>query len=155
MFEFIVTILLEVLGGLVEVSLSSIVEAFYTRQQREALFAERRMEMTISAQKREQIIHLWSIGKKIEAIKLYREVTGVGLREAKAAVDKIVIGAKEVPSELQTRLIDPNELRRLLRERKKIQAIKYYRETTGVGLREAKEAVEWVEEQMRQEMGSS
>jgi large subunit ribosomal protein L7/L12 len=34
------------------------------------------------------------------------------------------------------------EVRRLMAERKKIEAIKLYRETTGVGLKEAKEAVE-------------
>ncbi|WP_425825642.1 ribosomal protein L7/L12 [Streptomyces fractus] len=31
-------------------------------------------------------------GKKIEAIKVYREVTGVGLREAKDAVERIESG---------------------------------------------------------------
>ena len=30
-------------------------------------------------------------GKKIEAIKIYREVTGAGLQEAKAAVDRIAL----------------------------------------------------------------
>lgn len=31
-------------------------------------------------------------GNKIEAIKAYREITGVGLAEAKDAVDSIVVG---------------------------------------------------------------
>jgi ribosomal protein L7/L12 len=29
-------------------------------------------------------------GNKIEAIKLYREMTGVGLAEAKAVIDKVI-----------------------------------------------------------------
>lgn len=37
----------------------------------------------------EAIVELVIAGKKIEAIKLYREVHGVGLKEAKDAVDKI------------------------------------------------------------------
>ena len=35
-----------------------------------------------------------------------------------------------------------DEVRRLMGERRKIEAIKLYRETTGVGLKAAKEAVE-------------
>jgi ribosomal protein L7/L12 len=35
----------------------------------------------------EEVGRLIDAGKKIQAIKLYRELTGTGLREAKAAVD--------------------------------------------------------------------
>jgi len=37
------------------------------------------------------------------------------------------------------------EVHRLMGERRKIEAIKLYRETTGVGLKEAKEAVEAID----------
>ncbi|MBI3829144.1 MAG: ribosomal protein L7/L12 [Planctomycetes bacterium] len=79
----------------------------------------------------------------MEAIKLVREVTGCGLAEAKTAVDKLeqevvrpgqqpALGGKEAE----------DEIRRLLREDRKIEAIKVYREATGCGLKEAKDAVE-------------
>ena len=41
----------------------------------------------LSAADRERIMVLLKAGKKIHAIKLYREVTGAGLREAKDAVE--------------------------------------------------------------------
>lgn len=37
----------------------------------------------------EEIQDLVRAGRKIEAIKLYREKTGVGLAEAKAAIDRV------------------------------------------------------------------
>jgi ribosomal protein L7/L12 len=92
--------------------------------------------------------------QKLQAIKYYRETTGVGLKEAKEAVDRIATRLKvpianETTSKQST--LDPDELQRLIRAKQKIQAIKYYRETTGVGLKEAKEAVDWLEAQIHQE----
>ena len=92
-------------------------------------------------------------GKKIEAIKYYREMTGVGLREAKAAVEQLEVAVEEKHYPEGARLIDPEVLQRLLQAGRKIEAIKYYRTTTGVDLREAKAAVEWVEASMRQGAG--
>jgi ribosomal protein L7/L12 len=73
----------------------------------------------------------------ITAIKHYREATGAGLADAKAAVEALIAGAPaggESPNE--------NEILALVRERGKIAAIKRHRELTGSGLKEAKEAVE-------------
>jgi ribosomal protein L7/L12 len=36
-----------------------------------------------------EIIRLISMGRKIEAIKMYRDMAGVGLKEAKDAIDKL------------------------------------------------------------------
>lgn len=38
----------------------------------------------------EQVAALLRAGKKINAIKMYREITGVGLKEAKASVERMV-----------------------------------------------------------------
>ncbi|MGW1500548.1 ribosomal protein L7/L12 [Streptomyces mirabilis] len=38
----------------------------------------------------EQVVALVRDGRKIQAIKVYREVTGAGLKEAKDAVDRLV-----------------------------------------------------------------
>jgi ribosomal protein L7/L12 len=90
--------------------------------------------------------------RKIEAIKALREETGMGLAEAKEAVESGRCGpgleekvdlllrhfGVEVPADTQWQLLarDPSQ---------KIAAIKAYREETGAGLAEAKDAVEeWV-----------
>jgi ribosomal protein L7/L12 len=78
-------------------------------------------------------------GRKIEAIKLYREVTGAGLKEAKEAVEALDRRGG-LPS-VDDPEFEPGLLS-LLRQGLKIDAIKLYRERTGAGLKEAKEAVE-------------
>jgi ribosomal protein L7/L12 len=82
-------------------------------------------------------------GQKIEAIKRFRAQTGVGLAEAKAAVEAIERGEKPPPA---AGAVPPNDvdadLWHLLKKGEKIQAIKLYRERTGAGLADAKAAVE-------------
>jgi len=94
-------------------------------------------------------------GNKINAIKLYRQRTGVGLKEAKDAIDRMALELKtaqpQESNQPEREQIDPNELQRLIYAGQKINAIKYYRKVTGVGLKEAKEAVDWLEAQMRQD----
>jgi ribosomal protein L7/L12 len=82
-------------------------------------------------------------GQKIEAIKRYRAQTGVGLAEAKAAVEAIERGEKPgvgndapAPADVDADLCD------LLKKGEKIEAIKLYRAQTGASLAEAKAAVE-------------
>ena len=85
---------------------------------------------------------LLKAGRKIEAIKLYRERTGAGLKEAKEAVEAIDEGRGRVK-----RGPDPSpDILSLLREGQKIEAIKLYREQTGAGLKEAENAVESIGE---------
>lgn len=89
-----------------------------------------------------QIADLVSRGRMIDAIKLYREATGVGLKEAKEAVER---GAPP-PARPQPAAAPSgpwlDEVRALVAKDQLIQAIKRYREATGVGLKEAKDAVE-------------
>ncbi len=82
-------------------------------------------------------------GQKIEAIKRYRELVGVGLKEAKDAVEAMERG-EAVP--VATSVSAPTaSVHDLLREGRKIEAIKLYREQSGLGLKEAKDAVEAME----------
>ena len=94
----------------------------------------------------DEIEYMLTAGNKINAIKIYRQRTGVGLKEAKDAIDRMALELKTARSERSNQtdhgLVDPDELQRLIRAGKKIQAIKYYRETTGVDLKEAKDAVD-------------
>jgi ribosomal protein L7/L12 len=91
-----------------------------------------------------QVRYLLAEGRKIEAIKLYREQTGMGLKGAKDAVEAIQRG---VPTSQPEGVDEPfqSELVSLLGQGKKVQAIKLYRERTGAGLKEAKDAVEAVQ----------
>ena len=86
----------------------------------------------------------------IQAIKVYREITGQGLAESKSAVEAIVAG-KIAPSSgtpVAPLPAGPSEaeimqrIHEALREGNKITAIKLYRDLTGAGLAEAKAAVE-------------
>jgi ribosomal protein L7/L12 len=92
-------------------------------------------------------------GQKIEAIKLYRELFSVGLKEAKDAVDKLEAGEPVVLTSVSVTSSSASadqaarmaEMMQLLQAGKKIEAIKLYRQMFDVGLKEAKDAVEAME----------
>jgi ribosomal protein L7/L12 len=89
-------------------------------------------------------------GRKIEAIKLYRDATGAGLAEAKEAVELIEAG-KPPKADSNASLGDDLALLAvsdLVAEGRKIEAIKRYREVTGLGLKEAKDAVDAFERRL-------
>lgn len=98
---------------------------------------------------------------KVMAIKYYREATGVGLAEAKDAVEKIfeqyeryggaafdmrdeatVTGSQSSAQNYTAKTEIENYIRRNYNENSLIQAIKYYREATGASLASAKPEVE-------------
>lgn len=92
----------------------------------------------------EQVLAEVAAGKKIQAIKTYREATGVGLKEAKDAVEALEAGTPlpaQPATASATRRTD-EDVRALLAQNRLIDAIKLYREIHGVGLKEAKDAVE-------------
>ena len=78
--------------------------------------------------------------QKIAAIKLYRETTGAGLKEAKDAVEALESGQPRPAAEVADGL--EHDVLVLLRAGQKIAAIKLYRDKTGAGLAESKKAVE-------------
>ena len=87
-------------------------------------------------------------GRKIEAIKLFRDATGVGLKEAKDAVEQMeaegsttqAAGGGAAPGHDPLPNADRQRVVAALRAGQKIEAIRIYREATGVGLKEAKDA---------------
>lgn len=94
------------------------------------------------AEEEQELRALCAAGKKIEAIRRYREIHNVGLREAKEAVEAIV-ASPEAPAAGRLESGDPAaEIDALLQSGQKIQAIKRYRELHNVGLKEAKEAID-------------
>ncbi|MBV9469115.1 MAG: ribosomal protein L7/L12 [Abitibacteriaceae bacterium] len=90
-------------------------------------------------------------GQKIQAIKLYREQTGVGLKEAKDAIDAMAAGAFSAPPVARSSQFMPSPsstLENLIKSGRKIEAIKLYRQQTGAGLKESKDHVEAIERQL-------
>jgi len=112
--------------------------------------------LTGKALKIAEIQRLIQQNQKIYAIKLFRETFGVGLKEAKDAVDAMEEGrsldlsgmqilTSSTPVNLPSNAENIAEIQNLLRGGSKIEAIKRFREITGVGLKEAKDAVEAIE----------
>jgi len=92
---------------------------------------------------------------KLLAIKLYREYTGLGLAEAKAAVEALEqTGSLPASTNtISTNGLDANllaQVQQALFQGQKIEAIKLYREATNQGLKESKDAVEKMEAELRQ-----
>lgn len=100
---------------------------------------------------RDEIYRLIGEKKKIHAIKLFRERTGAGLKEARDVVESVERG-NPLPSpgvDVDSTGLDTGawediipKLRALKSEGKPIAAIKLLRARTGFSLREAKEAVD-------------
>lgn len=100
---------------------------------------------TLDLDTRDRIERLVADHKKIHAIKLLRERTGLGLAAAKAAVDAVECG-DWVPTTGNPPPTDWQDLEPVLRSLKAdgqpIKAIKILRDRTGMGLREAKDTVD-------------
>ncbi|MCE9603412.1 MAG: ribosomal protein L7/L12 [Planctomycetia bacterium] len=91
----------------------------------------------------DELLAILQAGRKIEAIALFRERTGLGLRESKAAVEALEAG-RPLPNSEAAAGVDEGKVVALLRENQFISAIKEYRTATGLGLKEAKDAVEGI-----------
>jgi ribosomal protein L7/L12 len=99
-------------------------------------------------QKIHELIHAKQV---IQAIRLYREATGVGLAEAKQAIEEMAQMELTKPPSGVRNYDDPileSKIKSLLAKGKKIDAVKIYREEYGIGLMEAREAVERIEASM-------
>lgn len=122
------------------------------------LAAERPSTVSISREAMSQVFSYLRAGNKIEAIKLYREQTGLGLKEAKDAVDgleKAVNAGLPIDSMLTapapTNPAQGNWMQEVMdeiRAGRKINAIKIYRENSGLGLKESKDAVDALEKNL-------
>ena len=99
-------------------------------------------------QKIHQLLHDKQL---LQAIKVYREATGSSLAEAKQAVEEMAfVEVTKAPSGMRSfdNPVLESKIRSLLAKGKKIDAIKIYREEYGIGLNEAKNAVERIEATM-------
>jgi ribosomal protein L7/L12 len=98
----------------------------------------------------QEILALLQRGRKIEAIKAFRIATNVGLKEAKEAVEAIERGESphyQPPPPIPTANWRP-QIDEMLRQNRKIEAIKVYRQATNSGLKDAKDAVDAIEKEL-------
>lgn len=90
-------------------------------------------------------------GRKLEAIRLFRQLTGQGLAEAKAAVDQL--GGRSAPTMrkqgILLREVADSDIELQIRSGHLLNAIALYREKNGVGLQEARTAVERWRDRLR------
>lgn len=115
----------------------------------------------------EEIMQLVKEGKKIEAIKLAREKLNVELQDAKNLVDALDNGGEtnfsvnsnvsvEVNSSTSTSgNLSDDEIEKLLSETSKLNTIKIVKETNDIGLKEAKEYVDRIEEKRHRDQPNS
>ncbi len=100
----------------------------------------------------DEVRRLAQNGNLVEAIRRYRELYDVGLKEAKNAVEALAAGkvvevhrvfSGPLTADETSRVLD--EVKELLKSGNKIAAIKRYREVNDVSLTQAKDAVDQVE----------
>jgi len=102
----------------------------------------------------QQINEMIEANNMIAAIKLYREMTGAGLAEAKQVIETMARGEVVKPFSEMQQFDEPimeGKIRSLLARSQKIEAIKIYREEHGVSLKEAKDYVDQIDYSMRRE----
>lgn len=97
----------------------------------------------------EMIRQVLDSGNWIQAIKVYREKTGVGLAEAKEAVESLAAGGEVAgnSSTSQVPVDDPeliDEMKELIGQGNPLLAVKLFRERTGCGLKESKGIVDQI-----------
>ena len=81
-------------------------------------------------------------GDSIDAIMLLRDATGLGLKEAKDAIDAHLRGRPVLVSSIASETSLPPAVVAALVRGNKLEAIRLLREHAGLGLKEAKDAVE-------------
>lgn len=107
-----------------------------------------------NSSQRQQIMELIGRGRKIDAIKLYRQWTNAGLKEAKDAVEAMERGeAVQIPVSVPAFSASAEgsldeQIRALLAKRQKLEAVKAYPLAANSSLKEAKDYVEAVEAQV-------
>lgn len=111
--------------------------------------------MSLTSAQKDELLGLLHAGHKIDAVKRYREITGVGLQEALYAVTRLAEvhasggGTRTEGAHSAAHGLDPKRLKAAeaaamdaLRAGNVIEAAKRYRQHTNLGLKEAKEAVD-------------
>ncbi len=121
----------------------------------------------LSQENSNSISELILAGQKIEAIKAYKEITGMGLRESKEFIDDLEAQLRRDYPDFPQNLAsspkshrpsmgnipeeDAKKMTDFIFAGQKIAAIKMYKEATGLGLKESKDVIDALEKQLREE----
>lgn len=121
----------------------------------------------LSQENSNSISELILAGQKIEAIKAYKEITGMGLRESKEFIDDLEAQLRRDYPDFPQNLAsaprphrpsmgnipeeDAKKMTDFIFAGQKIAAIKMYKEGTGLGLKESKDVIDALEKQLREE----
>ena len=81
-------------------------------------------------------------GNKLEAVKLLRDATGLGLQEAKDTVESAQAGTDDFKPASDNLPTMSAQVNAAIQQGKKLEAIRLFREENGVDLKEAKDAIE-------------
>lgn len=81
-------------------------------------------------------------GNKIEAIKLLREATGLGLKQSKDAIERHDRPDKSDPAAAASRVPIPPAVIEALQRGKKVEAVRLLRATSGLDLKGAKDRID-------------
>nr|WP_132394806.1 ribosomal protein L7/L12 [uncultured Pedobacter sp.] len=95
--------------------------------------------INVSPEAKQQALLFLSKNQKIAAVKVVKDHSGCGLKEAKDYVDALEEGVQHPinnPADLDTELLV------ILSQGNKLNAIKHYKDATGAGLAESKDYVE-------------
>lgn len=90
----------------------------------------------------DDVVEALQLGDTIEAIKRVRAATGLGLKEAKDMIDNHAAGIPVTLVSLNDNHPLSDAVMRAVGNGNKIEAIKLLREQTGLGLKEAKDAID-------------
>lgn len=108
------------------------------------------MATPISKDDRDNIGAAIAAGNKIEAIKLYRAASGAGLADAKKFVEALEAGRPiDAPAGESVSNDDIDQIQAALFAGEKIGAIRLYRAATGEGLKESKDFIDALEDELR------
>ncbi|MFC1743037.1 ribosomal protein L7/L12 [Candidatus Riflebacteria bacterium] len=112
------------------------------------------MSEQLDSEKKKEIVTLLAEEKKIQAIKVYREATGLDLKEAKDYIDarQAELQQQPVKGTGHPTGLDSEKRNEIMSEifaGRKVAAIKIYRDVTGQGLKEAKEFVDGLQAELQ------
>ncbi len=106
-----------------------------------------------------EVVQLLRDKQRVPAIQLYHAKVGGTLGEAAEAIDAIEAGLKDAsaplpPPSASAQSPQMGEIHDLLRQGNRIEAVKRYRQQTGVGLKEALTVIEGIERQAGRAAGA-
>jgi len=121
----------------------------------------------LSQEEIERLGEMIFAGQKIEAIKVYKEMTGLSLLESKQFIDVLENELRDANSTFSQNPYstakprrpslgnmpeeDAKKMTEFIFAGQRIAAIKMYKEATGLGLKESKDVIDALEKQLREE----